>query len=88
MNSLDTVFIAVIGLFGIGGVVVVISTQRKGRWGFNLDPVSCPQCGQLQPSSRLPTSLRQGLWGGWTCRACGTEMDKWGRAMIARLNWV
>jgi hypothetical protein len=79
MNDISTLSIAVAVLMTIGGIVVDISTHRRGRWGINLGPVSCPQCGQLQPLSRLPTSWRQGLWGGWTCRGCGAEMDKWGR---------
>jgi hypothetical protein len=47
---------------------------------FNLDAVDCPRCGERMPRVRLPTSLHQMMWGGWTCPNCGCEMDKWGKA--------
>ena len=40
---------------------------------------SCPECRASLPQVRLPTSLRQALWGGYTCNKCGCEIDKWGR---------
>ncbi len=53
--------------------------KRRGRvWGLNLRPVSCPKCGENVPFLRKPASLRQELWGGWTCSNCGIEMDRWG----------
>lgn len=62
------------GLFLIGR-----DTRRNsGRWGFNLRTVACPRCHSRVPTFRLPTSFRQAMWGGWTCKACGCEMDKWG----------
>ena len=33
------------------------------------------------PLVRFPTSLRQALWGGNTCRKCGCDFDKWGREL-------
>ena len=71
-------------IFGItfaGFVLVVCGTITKNRFGANLDDVRCPQCNALQPNIRKATSWRQGLWGGWTCTVCGTEMDKWGRRL-------
>jgi len=41
----------------------------------------CPECGFFVPLFRRPKSLRQALWGGWTCDQCGTEMDRRGRAL-------
>jgi hypothetical protein len=38
----------------------------------------CPKCGTPVPMFRNPKSLRQALWGGWTCSNCGTEMDRSG----------
>lgn len=38
----------------------------------------CPECGTPVPRFRRPTSLRQALWGGWTCESCSTEMDRFG----------
>jgi hypothetical protein len=45
---------------------------------LNLRPVLCPQCGTKAPFVRLPRSLRQLVFGGWTCRACGCRMNRWG----------
>ena len=36
----------------------------------------CPECGTPLPGFRRPTSLKQAIWGGWTCSDCGTEMDR------------
>jgi len=44
-------------------------------------PTSCPLCGAPAPSPPQPRSLRQARWGYWTCPVCGTEADKWGRAV-------
>jgi hypothetical protein len=72
--------------FGIDTIVVVLviyGTVAKNRWGINLDPIrACPTCGTKQPTVRKPTSLRQALWGGSTCNACGTEWDKWGTLLV------
>lgn len=38
----------------------------------------CPECGTEVPTFRRPASVRQALWGGWTCSECGTEMDRHG----------
>jgi hypothetical protein len=65
----------------VGVVLVIRDTRRKqGNWGINLRGVhSCPACGASLPKVRAPTSLRQGLWGGWTCAQCHAEIDKWGQ---------
>ena len=50
--------------------------------GFiNLGGVDCPKCGQRMPTFRVPRSLHQLMWGGWTCPNCGCEMDKWGKTI-------
>jgi hypothetical protein len=41
----------------------------------------CPTCNTRQPARRKPTSLRQLMWGGWTCATCGTELDRHGDAI-------
>ena len=56
----------------------LLTVTRKGRWGFNLELPHCPRCGEEVPAIRKPTSVRQALWGGWTCNKCGCEMDKRG----------
>lgn len=66
-------------LLGVGAVLVVWGTIRKNRWGMHFENVYCPKCGTEAPMTRKPKSTREALWGGWTCSACGTEIDKWGR---------
>lgn len=60
-------------------LLIIRDTIRgAGIWGINFERVKCPRCGELAPARRRPTSFRQALWGGWTCRKCSCEMDKWG----------
>jgi hypothetical protein len=54
-------------------------TKTKGRWGLSLAAHKCPRCGTALPFVRKPSSVQQGLWGGWTCPACGCKVDKYGR---------
>src|SRR5262245_3925672 len=78
--AVGTVFF--LGL-AIGGVLVVRDTVRKrGRWGINLRPVRCPECGEPAPTIRRPKNRRQTLWGGCTCEKCETEYDKWGQPIL------
>ena len=76
------VALAVVMALGLaaGAALVVRDTVRKrGRWGINLRPVRCPECGAPAPAVRRPKNRRQALWGGCTCEECGTEYDKWGQ---------
>jgi hypothetical protein len=54
---------------------------QHGKWGINPEPVNCPRCDNQQPKTRLPTSFRQAMWGGWSCKSCGCEMDKYGKPL-------
>lgn len=58
------------------------------RWGINLREVNCPNCGRVMPAIRKPQSLRQFLWGGWTCSDCGCQMDKWGKPIGLGGRWL
>jgi hypothetical protein len=58
---------------------LVFASIRRTRFGVNLKTVHCPQCSAAMPAIRLPTSVSQAVWGGWTCPHCGTNMDRWGR---------
>jgi hypothetical protein len=58
------------GLFGFSALSLWTSTTPD-----------CPTCGTQQPARRKPTSLRQLMWGGWTCSNCGTEIDRHGKAI-------
>jgi DNA-directed RNA polymerase subunit RPC12/RpoP len=44
-------------------------------------PLPCPRCGTEIPLLRKPSSIRQGLWGGYTCPKCGAEMDAMGKEL-------
>ena len=74
-------------LFWIGLLVlvtlVVNGTIMKTKWGINVRPVICPGCATEMPRIRKPVSIRQAIWGGFTCPKCGCEMDKWGREIPA-----
>jgi hypothetical protein len=76
---MNVIFIVVVWLVLLGFLLAVIGTVAENRWGRNLESVNCPACGFPMPQVRRPKSLRQALWGGWTCANCGCEMDKWGR---------
>jgi hypothetical protein len=73
----------VMGLGLVTGAVLVIrdTVRKQGRWGINLRTVRCPKCGEPAPVIRRPKNRRERLWGGCTCEQCGTEYDKWGRAI-------
>jgi hypothetical protein len=65
----------------IGLSLVLIDTLRgKGRFGINTELPLCPRCGEKAPAIRVPTSINQFLWGGFTCK-CGCEIDKWGHEL-------
>jgi len=78
-HVMNVVFVVVASVLFLGILLVAIGTVTKNGWGINLEPVNCPTCGSPTPQVRRPKSLRQSLWGGWTCGKCGCEMDKWGR---------
>jgi RNase P subunit RPR2 len=52
---------------------------REDFFGVNLKRVKCPNCNTKQPIIRKPQTERQLLYGGWTCKKCGCEMDKYGK---------
>ena len=76
---MNVIFNVVVSLVLLGILLVAIGAVTKNRWGMNLESVNCPACGSPAPQVRQPKSLRQALWGGWTCAKCSCEMDKWGR---------
>jgi hypothetical protein len=75
--------LSIVGLIGpILLILMVKSTaESKGKWGLNVKEVICPRCKAQASSFRIPKSIRQFLWGGWTCSKCGCEFDKWGKEM-------
>ena len=88
MPGADVVLAVVVSILGtvtllgllVGGYFVLRDTMRQeGRWGINWKAPACRACGASPPVVRVPKSLREMLWGGWTCPGCGREVDKWGR---------
>lgn len=71
----------------VGGLIalpiILKFWPKTGKMGINLAPVKCPKCAATAPQFRKPTSMRQMLWGGWTCPRCGCEMDKYGNRIEA-----
>ena len=76
--------IVICGALVVGLALVIHGTLAKHKWGINLDSVSCPRCNTLLPVMRMPRSLQQAMWGGWTCGTCGAEVDKWGREVASQ----
>ncbi|MGH9819754.1 MAG: hypothetical protein ACRD43_06255 [Pyrinomonadaceae bacterium] len=70
------------GIGAVIGVVVVLLLAKQNRDNVNAQG-GCPECGTPVPAVRNPTSIRQALWGGWTCQNCGTEMDRHGEQIAA-----
>ena len=81
MSELMMIFVLIF-LVLVGGLFFVIKStkRREGKWGINLKDVTCPSCGVELPKYRKPASLKETLWGGWTCGTCGYSCDKWGKA--------
>lgn len=85
------------GIFEIVGAIIILvavavtafiiigGTVSKSRWGINFKtPDACPTCAAAIPKGpRIPVDAEEALWGGWTCKACGQKLDKWGRARAA-----
>jgi hypothetical protein len=78
----------VMALMAVSMVLGVRAVARgtKHQTGFGLPTKAtthCPHCGTGLPQVRIPTSLRQAMWGGYTCGTCRIELDKWGRPIDA-----
>ena len=61
---------------GIAALIVVVVWARKA--GIKV----CPRCSGTLPDFRFPTSLRQAMWGGWTCPRCHGEFDRQGKTRV------
>jgi hypothetical protein len=68
-------------------VIVIGAVGSLVMWGIGLGKptpgtgggLKCQVCGESPPAVRKPANRRQMLWGGWTCRGCGYELDRAGR---------
>ncbi len=83
-DPMNIAFVVIFGLLAIGMVLLIYGTIAKNRWGINTNPVFCPRCNTPFPRIRQPENIRQALWGGGRCAKCGTEVDKWGRELVAQ----
>jgi len=53
----------------------------RSNMDINLDNVNCPECSEKMPALRIPKSMQQIMWGGWTCPKCDCKMDKFGKKL-------
>ena len=86
MESAGTLGALIVLFVALAGAVRVVRDTRRGygQWGINLKGASCPDCGVPAPRIRFPCNSHQFVWGGWTCRECGREFDKWGHRRLER----
>ena len=75
--------VVVLCLLSAGVFLDGIGTFKRVRWRVCFVPFVCPRCGVRPPLFRTGWSLRQFMWGGWICRACGTSVDNWGHELAA-----
>lgn len=68
---------AVQGLLPVAAGLFALWLIERGK----VSTVKCPACATQQPGLRIPNSLRQTFWGGWTCANCGTEIDRRGHVL-------
>jgi hypothetical protein len=74
-----------VAILSVSGLILLIArygTISRNRWGINHAAVSCPNCHIPLTSTQNTRSLSQIMWGGFTCPACRTEVDKWGRKVL------
>lgn len=59
----------------IGGVAAGLAVFRLA---LLMPARNCPNCLTPLPKFRRAKSMRQVMWGGWTCAKCGIEIDRKG----------
>ena len=79
-----------IGVVGLIVMVFLLSLIKKDGpfkdLGVNIKRTHCPKCNEKQPIMRKPANQRQALFGGYTCKNCGVEMDKYGTEVDSDSN--
>ena len=64
--------------------VALFFHRRQAQFrGIGLFGANCPRCAAPLPTVRKATSIREALWGGWTCEHCSCKIDRLGRER----NW-
>lgn len=78
--------VAILIFLGLGLLLVGYGTLARNKWGINLAKVYCPNCNTPLTGTRgqKTRSLKQAIWGGYTCPVCRAEIDKWGRQVPMR----
>jgi len=89
--SINILTLIIVGAIagGIGVLLLIVIGKAFNlrifegkRMGLNLKrDLKCPSCQVPLPMVRRPQNLSQALWGGWTCKNCGNEFDKWLKPM-------
>lgn len=69
----------IIGIAMLSFLTLIKKESKYSKLGINIKRVFCPKCNLKQPIIRKPTNERQILYGGYSCKNCGTEMDKYGK---------
>ena len=71
-------------------ILTILTFIKKGSkhsdFGINLKRNYCSNCNEKQPIVRTPANLKEALFGGSTCKKCGTKMDKYGEEIINKGN--
>jgi hypothetical protein len=67
----QAILAALIGAVGAAAVLIALIVFRG--------PVKCEKCGAEQPKVRPPETLEQMMWGGYTCKTCGSQINARGR---------
>ena len=78
MDATFTFFLTVFLTVGIAALMWVALMIYGSARGKRLPSPSCPECGCELRVIREPKSIKQVIWGGWTCSGCGCHIDKWG----------
>jgi len=68
----------------IGSITSTLAIIALLNWSINKKVNAeggCPECRTPVPLYRRPTSLRQAVWGGWTCNTCFSELDRRGNLL-------
>jgi hypothetical protein len=61
---ITTLAILIFAALSVGGVLVIVGTLKKNRWGINTDRLICPNCGNPLVRVRKPKTTAQVFWGG------------------------
>ena len=59
------------------------SVEKERPVGHRAADHDLPACRTPMPALRKPTSIAEGMWGGWTCPTCGCKVDKYGQERTA-----